>query len=69
MYLKYISSYMLTINIEYIQIINLKTKSIHLNGANKVLNHVYILFFWGVVVVEKLKLLCCSRDTCTNTCK
>lgn len=53
MYLKYISSYMLTINIEYIQIINLKTKSIHLNGANKVLNHVYILwFFLGVVVVE-----------------
>lgn len=53
MYLKYISSYTLTINIEYIQIINLKTKSIHLNGANKVLNHVYILFFfWGVVVVE-----------------
>lgn len=43
---------MLTINIEYIQIINLKTKSIHLNGANKVLNHVYILFFLGVVVVE-----------------
>lgn len=53
MYLKYISSYMFTINIEYIQIINLKTKSIHLNGANKVLNHVYILvFFLGVVVVE-----------------
>lgn len=53
MYLKYISSYMLTINIEYIQIINLKTKSIHLNGANKVLNHVYILgFLLGVVVVE-----------------
>lgn len=53
MYLKYISSYMLTINIEYMQIINLKTKSIHLNGANKVLNHVYILgFFGGVVVVE-----------------
>lgn len=44
---------MLTINIEYIQIINLKTKSIHLNGANKVLNHVYIFgFFLGVVVVE-----------------
>lgn len=44
---------MLTINIEYIQIINLKTKSIHLNGANKVLNHVYILVFClGVVVVE-----------------
>lgn len=51
MYLKYISSYMLTINIEYIQIINLKTKSIHLNGANKVLI-VYIVFFLGVVVVE-----------------
>lgn len=57
MYLKYISSYMLTINIEYIQIINLKTKSIHLNGANKVLNHVYILVFLGGVVVVEIEIV------------